>query len=218
MIFRKNRVKRTLPRKIGNGIIGFFVSIFFLLVVVFAFSQTSTFRNMLRDKIIEISDNSLNGKLNIGQVEGTLITHLLLKDISLEYNSDTLFFAKRIEFALNPFYILAKRIKVTKLFISEANFALLETKENSWNIDNLIKPDTSTTFNEIDSSIVEESKKGDFPFLIEVSDFAFQNISLKIKKNKFLTSHRKYEIVNFDDLEVENFNLKLDLLADLNKN
>ncbi len=216
MIFRKNRIKRTIPRKIGNSIIGFFVAIFLIFAVIFAFSQTSTFRNILRDKIVEIANNSLNGELSIGSVEGTLITHLLLKDITLQKKSDTLFSAKKIEFALNPFYILAKRIKVTTLNISDVYFEILETKKNHWNIENIVKADTSSTIVVIDSSIAKQSNDGGFPFLIDVSDFSLSNIDFKIKGNRYLDSHLQYETMNYDDIEIENFNLKLDLLANLN--
>ena len=218
MIFRKNRVKRTLPRKVGNSIIGFFVAIFLILAIVFAFSQTSTFRNILRDKIVELANNSLNGTLSIGGVEGTLITHLVIKNVTLKKNLDTLFTAKKIEFALNPFYILAKRIKVTKLDIKDVNFEILETSKNKWNIANLVKADTTSTIAKVDSVIVKQSDDGEFPFLIDVSNFSLRNISFKIKKKKYLASYTEYETMNYDDIEIKNFNLELDLLADLNKN
>ncbi|MBU1114117.1 MAG: AsmA family protein, partial [Bacteroidetes bacterium] len=217
MIFKKNKVKRSLPRKIGNGIIWFFVSIFILLVLFFAFSQTSTFRNMLRSKIIEIANNSLNGKINIRELEGTLITHLIFRDVTIENNLDTLLNAKKIEIALNPFYILAKRIKVTRLNISDAKIALLETEREYWNYTNLIRSDSiSTDIPKV--TLQDDSTKNGFPLLIDFSDFSLQNISFKFKRNQYLTTHAKYESINFDDMEFENLNLKLDLLADFKKN
>jgi AsmA-like protein len=217
MIFKKNTVKRSIARKISNGIIGFFVSLFILLAIIFAFSQTSTFRNILREEIIELADNSLNGKLNIEAVEGTIITQLLLKNVSLENNSDTLLNAQKIEIAINPFYILAKRIKITKLNISDAQIALLETSKGNWNIDSIIKSDSISTTLDNDSLLTENGKESDFPLLIDISNFSLKNISLKIKNNKYLAVHKKYESMNFDDIEIDNFNLELDLLADINK-
>lgn len=217
MIFKKNKVKRSLPRKIGNGIIGFFVFIFILLVIFFAFSQTSTFRNILRNKIIEIANNSLNGKLNIRELEGTLITHLVLRDVTVENNLDTLLNAKKIEVALNPFYILAKRIKVTRLNISDAKIALLETEREYWNYTNLIRSDSTSTDIE-NVALQDDSSDGGFPLLIDFSDFSLQNISFKFKRNQYLTTHTRYKSINYDDMEFENLNLKLDLLADFKKN
>ena len=217
MIFNKNKVKRSLPRKIGNGIIAFFVGIFFLLILFFAFSQTSSFRNMLRTKIIEVANNSLNGRLNIGKLEGTLITHLVLRDVSLENNLDTLVFAKKIEVAVNPFYILAKRIKVTQLKIIDANISLLELEDSVWNYTDLVKSDT--TFKSIENIEVEENDStGGFPLLIDLSNFSLQNISFKMKRNQYLSNHVKYKSINYDDLEFENLNLNLDLLADIKNN
>lgn len=214
MILKKNRVERTLFRKIGNSIIGFFVAIFFIIALIFAFSQTSTFRNALRDKIVELANNSLNGKLNIDQVDGTLITHLVLRNVTLEKDLDTFFVAKKIEFAINPFYILAKRIKVTRVSLSDVNLAILETSHDKWNISNIAKVDTTSELAVADSSTGES---GNFPFTIEISDFALKNISFKLKKNEYLTLHREYTTINYDDIEIENLDIRMSLLANLNK-
>ncbi len=216
MIFKKNRVERTLSRKIGNSIIGFFVAIFFTIALVFAFSQTSTFRNALRDKIVELTNNSLNGKLNIGKVDGTLITHLVLRDVTLEKDLDTFFVAKKIEFALNPFYILAKRIKVTRVSISDVNLAILETSPNKWNISDIAKIDTTSKLATTDT-VQQNSKIDNFPFVFEVSDLSLKNISFRLKRNKYLALHKKYATMNYDDIEIDNLDLKLSLFANLNK-
>lgn len=208
MIFKKNMVKRSLPRKIGNGIIAFFVSIFILLFLFFAFSQTSTFREILRKKVVEIANDAINGKISIGKLEGTLITHLVLRNVSLENNSDTMLVAKKIELALNPFYILVKKIKVTKLTISDAKISLLEIEPDFWNYTNLVKPDTTE----------EDTSKSVFPLLVDISDFSLENISFKYKRNQYLNNYTKYETINYDDLEFENLNLQVDILADFKKN
>ncbi len=218
MIFRKNTVKRSILRKISNGIIGFFITILFIVAIFFGFSQTSTFRNMLKDEILELSKNSLNGELNIGNVEGTLITHLVLKDISFEKNTDTILTAKKIEIALNPFYILIKRIKVTKFEIKDAQFNLLENEDGTWNIDNIVKEDTSTILSQTNTTIVEEVNQNQFPFLIDVSDFELNNITFLSKKYQYRDTKNSYDIMNYDDIHITNFNLSLNILADINKN
>lgn len=218
MIFRKNKVQRSLPRKIGNGIIGFFITLFIILAIIFGFSQTSTFRNMLRDKILEISQNSLNGDLNIEKVEGTLLTHLVLKNISLSNDSDTIFMAKRIEVALNPFYILAKRIKVTKFLVKDAQFNLLENVDGSWNIGNIVKEDTSSILAEKDIEVVEEDSLNEFPFLIDISNFELKDITFVAKKYQYRNIETSYDFINYDDIYIKNFNLSVNILADINKN
>ena len=97
MIFRKNRVKRSLARKIANSIIGFFVAVFILFLIFIAFSQTITFRELLRTKIIEIASSSINGNLEIGGVEGTIVTHLKLKNVKLSNETETLFSSKKLK-------------------------------------------------------------------------------------------------------------------------
>jgi len=215
---RRNRVQRSVLRKISNGIIGFFITLFVLLVILFGFTQTSTFRNMLKEEILKASKNSLNGKLSIGQIDGTLMTHLILNDVSFEVDSVEVIYANKIELALNPFLVLVKRIKVTKFQISDATINILENKNHTWNVQNIVKQDTSTILNNVDSTIVAEADKNVFPFLIDVSNFALKNISFKIKKYQYRESDISYDIINYDDISVTNFNLDLNLLADINKN
>ena len=218
MIFRKNRVQRSVPRKIGNGIIGFFITIFLILTIIFGFSQTSTFRNMLRDEILTLSRNSLNGELNIGKVEGTLLTHLVLKKISFANDTDTILTANRIELALNPFYILAKRIKITKFEITDAQFNLLENKDGTWNIENIAKEDTTTFLAKTNTEIIEETSQKNFPFLIDISDFGLKNITFLVKKYQYRDTKNSYDIMNYDDIHITDFNLSINLLADINEN
>ncbi|MCF6268441.1 MAG: hypothetical protein L3J41_01885 [Melioribacteraceae bacterium] len=218
MIFRKNIVKRSITRKISNGIIGFFLSIFFIVAIFFGFSQTSTFRNMLKDEILELSKNSLNGELNIGKVEGTLITHLVLKDISFKKDADTILTAKKIEIALNPFYILVKRIKVTKFEIKDAQFNLLENEDETWNIGNIVKTDSSTILSETSATIVEEKTQKQFPFLFDISNFELSNITFLSKKFQYRGTNNSYDIMNYDDIHITNFNLSIDIVADINEN
>ena len=218
MIFRKNIVQRSISRKIGNGIIGFFITILFLLAVFFAFSQTSTFRNILKDEILTLAKNSLNGELSIGQVEGTLITHLVLKNISFKKDSDTILTSNRIEIAINPFYILAKRIRITKFEINEAQFNLLENEDETWNIGNIVKVDTSTVLEQSSNVIVDETKQNQFPFLIDISDLEFQNITFLAKKYKYRDTYNSYDIMNYDDIHITDLYLSVTILADINKN
>ncbi len=218
MILRKERVNRSILRKISNVIIGFVITIFSIVAILFAFSQTSTFRNMLRKQILEISNNSLNGKLNIGEVKGTLITQLLLEDVSLTMDSDTLIALKKIEVALNPFYILAKTIKVTKFEINNAQINLLENKNKFWNIQKIIREDTTNIIAQVDSTIIEEAEQHKFPFIIDISDFELKNIHFVIKKYKYQKKNTNYDIINYDDIVINNLNLSLNILADINKN
>lgn len=218
MIFRKNIVRRSIPRKIGNGIIGFFLTLFLILAIFFGFTQTSTFRNMLKDEILALSKNSLNGKLNIGKVEGTIITHLVLKNISFSMDTDTILTAKKIEIALNPFYILAKRIKITKFEIKDAQFNLFENQDETWNIGYIVKKDTSTILTKTDTTIIEEPSQNKFPFLIDIANFELTNITFLAKKYKYRDTKTSYDIMNYDDIHITNFNLSVNILADINKN
>ncbi len=62
MFFRKRKkVKRPLYRRIINAFIYFGVGLIALLMITFAVTQTSTFRNWLRETVIEQVNSSTNG-------------------------------------------------------------------------------------------------------------------------------------------------------------
>ncbi|MDZ7766751.1 MAG: hypothetical protein U5K00_20410 [Melioribacteraceae bacterium] len=57
---KKQKVRRSLFHKIVNVFIGIVASIIVLLVLLLGISQTSTFRNYLKDKIVETTNSSLS--------------------------------------------------------------------------------------------------------------------------------------------------------------
>ena len=62
---RKTKKKRPLARRIINYFIGAGVFIIVVLLLAFGFTQTSTFRNWLKDFVTEQVNTSTNGTLSI---------------------------------------------------------------------------------------------------------------------------------------------------------
>jgi len=217
MIFKKNNAKRTLSRKISNVFIYFSLGLFLLLVLFFGFSQTSTFRNLIRDKILEITDEAFTADFNLGSIEGTIFTSITLNDISLVKNNDTLITAKKIDLGINPFPLLIKELNITKFRLHDVEVNLREIEPGKWNSDDIISHDSTLVTAEVGTLKEETKNQGEFPFNIKVNDLTLDNLNITLKKYSFRNSNKKYNTINFDDLSISNFTFKASIFANINK-
>lgn len=202
----KNKKRRTPLQKIVNVFLYTGIVMLVLFTIFFAISQTSTFRNYLKDYVVEKINNSINGKLTIGQLEGTIITTIYLRNTVLSLGNDTLLNAGTIELKTSPLDLLLKRITVRKAAISNAKIRFIKESDGNLNFSGLIKkaePDTSTS---------------SFHFKILVSDFELRNISFYLQSYKNINNSSTYDSLNFEDLRVDNLNLRLNASADIANN
>ena len=199
----KPKIQRSLFRKIVNGFILFFAGVVFLLLLLFGFSQTSTFREILRTKVIAIADSSLNGQVNIGKIEGTIFTSLFLNDVSLKVKDDTLFSAKSIQVKISPLQLMLKRIYFRSVRIINANVALLQNADSTWNYTNLVPPSE------------EDTSSSTFPFVFYVNNLSLENLNFRQQTYSERGSEEIYPMFNDADLRVENINLSARAVIDL---
>jgi hypothetical protein len=85
----EEKVKEETKKIIGKGrkalrygvniFVYTFVGIFMLLMIFFGISQTSFFKNWLRDTVVQIVNDEIHGKLSIGEIDGTIFTSLIIK-------------------------------------------------------------------------------------------------------------------------------------------
>jgi len=174
-------------------------------MIFFAISQTSTFRNYLKDYVTEKVNSSINGKLNIESLDGTILTTLILHNTKLTFKSDTLLKASKIELKTSPLELLFKRIYVRYAGISDANVNLIKGLDGRLNLSVLGKPST------------EDSTSSKFPFKIVAPDFELHNVNFNLQNYNYVNSTEVYDSLNFDDLRVKNINLKLAAVIDFGK-
>lgn len=183
-----------------------------LIVLFIGISQTSTFRDYLRDKIVEIADSGLNGNLHIGKIEGTLFTTLSIKDIALtDSTNSTIFYSGKIEVKINPFELLVRKILLREIVIHDAQLSLLQNKNQEWNIATL-----AHLSNEADTA--ETSQSSDFPFIIQVNELNLDNLRFVVQTYENVGNDNVYRYINFDDLIIDNFNLSVKAIADIANN
>lgn len=210
---KKEKVQRSLFRKIINGVILLSIGFIVLLLILFGFSQTTTFRNMLKSTIVETVDSSLNAHLSIGEIYGSIFTSLRIKDILLTQNTDTLLKARYISIQINPIQLLLKKLYFREIKVSDFTFNLLQQPDGLWNLETLSKPAKV----DITESEVHETEKSTFPFVIQINNLTFQNIKFRRQSNANLNSNSIYNTMNFDDLQIDSLDLSAKILADINK-
>ena len=115
MLFRKKseqkpKTKRPLFRKIINSFLGIGIGFLLLFLIAFGYTQTSSFRNWLNEFVTEQVNSSTNGKLYIGEINGTIFTSLILSDLTYTLEEDTLLSAGEIELKFSPLRVFLKTI------------------------------------------------------------------------------------------------------------
>lgn len=207
---KKNKIKKPLFRKIINGFIYFGVSVIVAFLVLFAISQTYTFREWMREKVITTVNESINGKLTIEEIQGTIFTSLILKNTLLIQGEDTLLYSEKIEVRTSPLKILFKTIYFRKIELTNARISLLKDETGNLNVSKLTESS--------DETVVQDTIASEFTFKIHVADLSLNNVEFKFQTNKNKNSRRFYDTFNLDDLRLKNVNLSMDAFVDISGN
>ena len=155
-----------------NIFVYFFVSIFMLIMIFVGISQTQIFKNFLRDKIVEIVNKEIHGKLSIEKIEGTIFTSLKITDAILtSAQNDTVIQAGNIELKTSPLKLLFKDIFVRKFELSDAKVKLVEENDGQLNLLKIFP-----------SSETNDTTTSEFPFSIEVADFQMNHVDFSFQK------------------------------------
>lgn len=180
-------------------------------MLLLGISQTSTFRDFLRTKITDIANSSLNGQLYIGKIEGTILTSLSIKEISLtDSDNSTIFYSGNIEIKLDPFQLLTKKILIRDIIVKDAQLSLLQNENGRWNIETL-----GTPSEEVEEEPDEESS---FPFIIQVNNLDLNNMQFIVQTYENRGNNNIYRYIDFDDLLIDKFNLSAKAIIDLSNN
>jgi len=203
---KKIKKKRTLLQRIVNIFLYTCIFIFILLIIAFGFSQTSTFRNYLKDFVVEQADSAMNGNLHIGKIEGTIFTSLILRNTVLNMGNDTLLNAGTISLKASPLHLLFKSIYVRSFEIRNAKVSFIKDSNGELNFSRLFPP-----------SKQKDTTKSSFPFTIQLAKLQLLNVNFSMQNYDTDSKRRIYDGLNINDLRVNKINLSLSAFADLNK-
>ncbi|MBR9974258.1 MAG: hypothetical protein KFF77_01635, partial [Bacteroidetes bacterium] len=130
-----------------------------LLAALIGFSETQTFRSLLRDTIIDAADSSLNAKLSIETIEGNLFSGWVLGGVRLVDASGPVAEIDRVVLRYNIFRAPWKRITIKELTLNAPRIRITKAEGRDWNINTLVRPseDTDTTSTPFDWVIAVEN-------------------------------------------------------------
>lgn len=210
----KEKKKRSLARKISNTFIALFAGLIILFLLLIGISQTSTFRNFVKDKITESVNSSINGKLYIGGIEGTLLSTLSIKDISLtDSDNETIFYSGGIDVRISIPRLLTRTLYFKEITVTEAELNLIEKENGQLNLATL-----SETAEEDTVDIKEDKGGSSFPFLIQINKLNLDNLRFVNKAYRYKEEYNTYNNINFEDLVIDSFDVSAKAVADLEEN
>jgi len=135
-------------RKTANFFSFLIASIAAILVLVFIFSQTEWSRRIIVNELVKTVEQTTNGTVTIGKLEGNLITGFVLSDVNLKlktgtkYDSTTLLHADRaiVRYSLIRF-LRRNELGATSIVLLHPTFNIVKfAGDTLWNYSMLTKP------------------------------------------------------------------------------
>ena len=177
-----------------------------LFLILLGISQTHTFREFLRGKVVEMANSTLNGEISIGELEGTILTSLTLRNTIVTMKSDTLVKAEKISVLTSPLQLLLKKIYVRDFEIENADINLSTDSSGVLNVIKLF-PETE-----------RDTTSSEFPFKIQIADLELSNINIYYKNLGAKIVSNANTGIDYNDIKIKNLNLELSAEMDISDN
>jgi len=208
-------VEQTPPQKSQKKILQrtmkilIFIVMFFIFLIVFvgAFTQTSWFLNIVRSQIENLVKKNINGKLNLGRIEGNFISGFTVYDAHLKLNgSDTTEIISMNELYARYSiwkFISGSEIPITTIVFRSPSIRLIKLSGDSlWNYERLLPSENS------------KGPSSPFNLTIDVQNLRIENGKLFVRdyntslKNASVKSLHDSSI-DWSNVELQNVNLDM---------
>lgn len=200
-------LKKSIFHRSVNVFLYFIIGLIVLFLIVIGFTQTSTFREYLKETLVEELNSSINGKISLESIEGTIFSSLILNNLVLEDKSDTIIAVKRVEVKFSPLHIFLKRINVRLLEITDADIRFLTDVNGDLNIAKVFPPSEET-----------DTTSSEFPFTILLREFNLINSKFSLQSDSLKKSNKYYDELTTDDFRIDSINLSLGAFANISSN
>jgi hypothetical protein len=142
--------RRSLPARLTRVAVWSGLTCVVLIFAVAGFTETSWFKGLLRDIIVENADANLNARLSIGKIDGNLLSGWAIDDVRLWDEHGDIATIGRIVLRYDLMTLFWKRITIKELTLDEPHFFITRGEGRDWNINTLFRPrevdeDTVTT-------------------------------------------------------------------------
>ncbi len=199
---------RRIYRFVTTSIVVLLLALILISAGAFMFSQTQWFRDIVRDRILVITDDALAADLDFTRLGGNFLTGLTLDSLTLTTSGDTLLFSPQVSFRYDLSALLDKRIYVDRVRIKHARINLLRSPiDSSWNYENIMPPSAEPP----DTSEVSEP----FGWKITLGSIVLDGARLQRRDlpdappvtEEELALAARPDLVRFSNLDARNFNM-----------
>ncbi|MBN1542269.1 translocation/assembly module TamB domain-containing protein [candidate division KSB1 bacterium] len=117
-----------------------YIGVGFLILLIFlaVFTQTAVFRKLLKEQLTTQLNPFLQADLSIGRLNGNLFTRVVLEDLTLVQEGDTLLNVPRLRVAFRPLSLLHRQVVVRVLDIDDIQLFLVQRPDSTWNWQNIV--------------------------------------------------------------------------------
>ena len=127
----RNKIFKTLFYVLAAGAL--------VLVIGAAITQTRLFKNWLRAKIISHSRELINGTLQLGRIDGNLLTRFSFDDLIITQDQDTVLAVPRLQVALQPFALLSRQLRLSLVRLDSPRLFVRQLPDSSLNVAHVLR-------------------------------------------------------------------------------
>ncbi len=106
--------------------------------------QTSPVKKRISSIVEQKASDFINGTLSIGKIDGDFFTSLILKNIVLEQNNDTLISIVNINAKYSLWSLLSGKLLIHSVKINKPKVFLKQLNDSTWNIQQIMKASSQT--------------------------------------------------------------------------
>ena len=132
-------------KKIFKRIAYVLLGVLLFLLLVAGFTQTQFFRDRLRALVLSNLDSLLIAAVELGEIDGNLITGFSVDHLSLKVEDEYLLVADRLDLKYDLFQIPGNTISIDRCTLVKPAIALLRGKDSLWNFERMIRPTPEDT-------------------------------------------------------------------------
>lgn len=111
-----------------------------LLLLASLLIQTRPVKNKLANVAENQAEKFINGNLSIGELDGNFFTGLVLRNVLLTYENDTVAYIAELNVSYNLWPLTKGEVEVPNVNIDEPYFYLEQYPDSTWNVQKIMKP------------------------------------------------------------------------------
>lgn len=216
---------------------GLLLLIVLLLTLALGLTQTRFFKEKLPPIIEKQASNFLNGNLTVGRIGGNFFSGLVLEDLLLMQNSDTIAYVEKINAHYNLLPLLHSKLEISSAKLHKPYVYLEQLNDSTWNLQQIVKPtdtpkdttDNPTSFSiSLSKFLIEEGRiriesadsiiperiedlntNLSLHYSSEKQEITVNKFNLKTHSPDFVLQDLTFQITrNLQNIELKNFHLK----------